>query len=131
MRVLVLRHDFEPHEAAIPLSLTGLPPGNPRFAGLGAAIEHRFDRAASGRVEPYCADVAATARSEGGPWANREPLVNGLPWTAPAVAAAIEAAVGPGARLARYDGPDRFDVLPLRGHGWGHRRAGAGSLQAP
>jgi hypothetical protein len=29
------------------------------------------------------------------------------------VAAAIEAAAGPGARLARDDGPDRFDVLPL------------------
>ena len=27
--------------------------------------------------------------------------------------AAIEAAAGPGARLVRHDGPDRFDVLPL------------------
>jgi uncharacterized protein YcbX len=42
-----------------------------------------------------------------------EPLVNGLPWTAPAVAAAVEAAVGPGARLAHDNSPDRFDVLPL------------------
>jgi MOSC domain-containing protein len=42
-----------------------------------------------------------------------EPLVNGRPWTAPEVAAAIEAAAGAGARLARDDGPDRFDVLPL------------------
>jgi len=39
--------------------------------------------------------------------------VNGHPWTAPEVAAAIEAAAGPGARLVRHDGPDRFDVLPL------------------
>jgi hypothetical protein len=44
---------------------------------------------------------------------NGEPLVDGLPWTAPAVAAAIEAAAGPGARLRRADGLDRFDVLPL------------------
>jgi len=29
------------------------------------------------------------------------------------VGAAIEAAAGPGARLVRHDGPDRFDVLPL------------------
>jgi hypothetical protein len=29
------------------------------------------------------------------------------------VAAAIEVAAGPGARLARDDGPGRFDVLPL------------------
>ena len=42
-----------------------------------------------------------------------ETLVNGHPWTAPEVAAAIEAAAGPGARLVRHDGPDRFDVLPL------------------
>ena len=42
-----------------------------------------------------------------------ETLVNGHPWTAPEVAAAIEVAAGPGARLVRHDGPDRFDVLPL------------------
>ena len=42
-----------------------------------------------------------------------ETLVNGRLWTAPEVAAAIEAAAGPGARLVRHDGPDRFDVLPL------------------
>lgn len=42
-----------------------------------------------------------------------ETLVNGRPWTAPEVAAAIEAAAGPGARLVRHDGPGRFDVLPL------------------
>lgn len=42
-----------------------------------------------------------------------EPLVDGRPWMAPEVAAAIEAAAGAGARLARDDGSDRFDVLPL------------------
>jgi uncharacterized protein len=42
-----------------------------------------------------------------------ETLVNGRPWTAPEVTVAIEAAAGVGARLARNDGPDRFDVLPL------------------
>lgn len=42
-----------------------------------------------------------------------ETLVNGRPWTAPEVGAAIEAAAGRGARLIRHDGPDRFDVLPL------------------
>jgi len=42
-----------------------------------------------------------------------ETLVNGRPWTAPEVGAAIEAAAGPGARLVRHDGPGRFDVLPL------------------
>jgi MOSC domain-containing protein len=42
-----------------------------------------------------------------------ETRVNGRPWTAPEVTVAIEAAAGVGARLARNDGPDRFDVLPL------------------
>jgi len=42
-----------------------------------------------------------------------ETLVNGHAWTVPEVGAEIEAAAGPGARLVRDDGPDRFDVLPL------------------
>jgi uncharacterized protein YcbX len=42
-----------------------------------------------------------------------EPLVDGRPWTTSEVAAAIEAAAGAGARLARSDGLERFDVLPL------------------
>ena len=42
-----------------------------------------------------------------------EPLVNGRQWTASEVTAAIEAAAGAGSCLARDDGPDRFDVLPL------------------
>ncbi len=42
-----------------------------------------------------------------------EPRVNGRPWTDPEVAEAIRAAAGPDARLVRYDGPERFDVLPL------------------
>jgi uncharacterized protein YcbX len=42
-----------------------------------------------------------------------EPLVNGLPWDSAEVAARVQAAVAPGARLARFDGPERFDILPL------------------
>lgn len=42
-----------------------------------------------------------------------EPLVDGLPWTSHEVARRVEAAVGPGARLQRFDGPERFDILPL------------------
>ncbi len=42
-----------------------------------------------------------------------EPLIDGRPWTASESAAAIRAAAGEGARLVRYDGPERFDVLPL------------------
>jgi hypothetical protein len=39
--------------------------------------------------------------------------VDGLPWDSPEIAARVQAAVAPGARLARFDGPDRFDILPL------------------
>lgn len=42
-----------------------------------------------------------------------EPLVDGLPWALPEVLERVRAAAGPDAMLARYDGPERFDVLPL------------------
>jgi uncharacterized protein YcbX len=42
-----------------------------------------------------------------------EPMIDGRSWTAPESAAAVRAAAGPQATLARYEGPERFDVLPL------------------
>jgi hypothetical protein len=42
-----------------------------------------------------------------------EPLVDGRPWASPEVGRDVEAAAGPGARLVRYEGPERFDILPL------------------
>lgn len=42
-----------------------------------------------------------------------EPLVDGRPWTSPEVAAKVADIGGPGAHLVRYDGAERFDVLPL------------------
>jgi uncharacterized protein YcbX len=42
-----------------------------------------------------------------------EPLVDGLPWRDPAVAAAVERAAGAGVRLVRHLDADRFDILPL------------------
>ena len=42
-----------------------------------------------------------------------EPLVDGLPWQSSEVAAEVVDIVGPGAKLVRYDGVERFDVLPL------------------
>jgi uncharacterized protein YcbX len=45
--------------------------------------------------------------------ANGEPVVDGLPWSSPEVASWVEAAAGEGAHLVRYDGPERFDILPL------------------
>ncbi len=42
-----------------------------------------------------------------------EIMVDGRPWDSPEVAAEVIDIVGPGARLVRYDGAERFDVLPL------------------
>jgi uncharacterized protein YcbX len=42
-----------------------------------------------------------------------EPLIDERPWTAPESLAAVRAAAGPEAMLVRYDGLERFDVLPL------------------
>jgi uncharacterized protein len=42
-----------------------------------------------------------------------EPLVDGRPWNSPEVAAMVVDIGGPGAKLVRYDGVERFDVLPL------------------
>jgi len=42
-----------------------------------------------------------------------EPLVDGRPWTHPAVAEDVRRAAGESARLVRFDGEERFDVLPL------------------
>jgi uncharacterized protein YcbX len=44
---------------------------------------------------------------------NGEPLVDGMPWRSPQVAADVETIAGPAARLVRYENADRFDVLPL------------------
>jgi uncharacterized protein YcbX len=41
------------------------------------------------------------------------PLVDGRPWESPEVAAEVVDIGGPGAKLVRYDGAERFDVLPL------------------
>ena len=45
--------------------------------------------------------------------ADGEPIVDGLPWTHPNVIANVRAAAGDDATLTRYDGPERFDILPL------------------
>jgi len=64
-------------------------------------------RVVTSRTSPRLLGLKATLGPDG------EPLIDGLRWTDPAASAAVEAAAGPRARLARDDGPDRFDVLPL------------------
>ncbi len=64
-------------------------------------------RVVTARTRPRLLGHRATLGSDG------EPLVDGRPWRAPEVAQDVVAAVGPGARLVRDDGLERFDVLPL------------------
>lgn len=45
--------------------------------------------------------------------ADGEPRVDGRLWSSQEVAAEVVKIAGAGARLVRYDGPERFDVLPL------------------
>jgi len=40
-------------------------------------------------------------------------MVDGRPWDGPEVAAEVVDIAGPGAKLVRYEGAERFDVLPL------------------
>jgi len=42
LRINVTQHDLAPHEAAIPLALSGRSLGSPRVAGLGAHIQQYF-----------------------------------------------------------------------------------------
>lgn len=45
--------------------------------------------------------------------ADGEPLVDGLPWSAPEILDRVREAAGDDATIVHYDGPERFDVLPL------------------
>lgn len=62
--------------------------------------------------------------------AHGEVMVDRWPWDSPEVAAEVVDIVGPGAKLVRYEGAERFDVLPLlvatdgaiTAFGYDHRR---------
>jgi len=70
-------------------------------------VYDRDGRIATARTFPRLLRLHATLGPDG------EPLVDGLPWQSREVARRVESAVTPGARLQRFDGPERFDVLPL------------------
>jgi hypothetical protein len=64
-------------------------------------------RVVTARARPWLLGYRGSLGPDG------EPRVDGQPWSSPAVAALIVQAVGPGARLQRFLGEERFDVLPL------------------
>jgi uncharacterized protein YcbX len=70
-------------------------------------VYDRRGRIVTARSFPRLLQLKATLGSDG------EPNVDGLPWDSREVAERVSAAVEPGARLRRFDGPERFDVLPL------------------
>jgi hypothetical protein len=64
-------------------------------------------RIITSRTHPRLLGLRATLAPDG------DVLVNGKRWDDPEIAAGVRAAAGPKAHLVRYDGPERFDVLPL------------------
>jgi uncharacterized protein YcbX len=70
-------------------------------------VEDARGRVVTSRSHPRFLSHEGTLGPDG------EPLVDGRPWRSPEVAADVVDIAGPGARLVRFDGPERFDVLPL------------------
>ena len=70
-------------------------------------VEDASQRVITSRSHPRFLGHKGTLGPDG------EPLVDGQPWNSPEVAAKVVDIVGPGAKLVRYDGIERFDVLPL------------------
>jgi uncharacterized protein len=65
------------------------------------------DRIVTARTRPGLLGLRAVLGDDG------QPRVDGLPWTDPEVTRRVEHAAGAGARLRRFEEPQRFDVLPL------------------
>ena len=81
-----------------------------RLGGIsGDRLVHAQDARGliTARTTPALLGLRATLGEDG------EALVEGDPWWHPRVAALVHAAAGPQARLVPYDGPERFDILPL------------------
>jgi uncharacterized protein YcbX len=70
-------------------------------------VEDAHERVITSRSHPRFLGHKGTLGPEG------EPLVDGQPWNSPEVAAEVVGIVGLGAKLVRYDGLERFDMLPL------------------
>lgn len=70
-------------------------------------VEDAAGQVITSRTHPRFLGLRAALGADG------EPRVDGLPWRSRDVAAAVVDIAGPGATLVRYDGVERFDVLPL------------------
>jgi uncharacterized protein YcbX len=70
-------------------------------------VRNARGRVVTARTHPGLLGHQATLDASG------EPLVDGRLWTDPRVLAQVKQIAGPEAELVRYDGLERFDVLPL------------------
>jgi uncharacterized protein len=70
-------------------------------------VYDRAGRVATARMYPRLLQLHATLGPDG------EPLVEGMRWDAPEITSRVQDVVGPGASLERFEGIERFDVLPL------------------
>jgi uncharacterized protein YcbX len=70
-------------------------------------VEDAQERVLTSRSHPRFLGHKGTLAPDG------EPRVDGRPWNSPDVAATVVDIGGPGAKLVRDDGVERFDVLPL------------------
>src|SRR5260370_8656871 len=70
-------------------------------------VSGRGGRIITSRTHPRLLGLHASLGADG------EPLVDGLPWSAPGSAAAVRTVAGPEAPPVRYEGPERFDGRAL------------------
>ena len=61
LRVVVTKHGLEPHEAAVPLAITGKPLGSPAGASLGAHVQRALAGRAPDRRTPLSYVLTTTA----------------------------------------------------------------------
>ena len=87
--------------ASIPIDINGL------SGDRVVQVYDRRGRLVTARKYPRLLRLKAAIGSDG------EPLVDGFRWDSGEAAERVAAAVEPGARLQRFDGPERFDILPL------------------
>lgn len=86
---------------SIPIDVNGL------MGDRVVQVYDRHGRLVTARKYPGLLRLKATIGPDG------EPLVDGSRWDSSEAADRVAAAVEPGARLQRSDGPKRFDILPL------------------
>ncbi len=77
------------------------------FARDRIALVSRHGRVITSRTHPRLLGLQGTLDNDG------VPRVSGHPWNSPEALALVQAAAGADSRLIRYEGAERFDVLPL------------------